>query len=159
MEMSSIGYGARAYITSPQSYEDYPPMTQDIYRRRFIRSAAQWAGIAMVGLGPVRRALAAAPKFINDPFQLGVASGDPVPDGFVIWTRLAPDPYDPKALPDEAIPVAWEVASDDKIKKIVVQAKFDTPNPLSGQNEVQSIPFGAFLAVKLKLKLNTKMVY
>ena len=119
MEMSSIGYGARAYITSPQSYEDYPPMTQDIYRRRFIRSAAQWAGIAMVGLGPVRRALAAAPKFINDPFQLGVASGDPVPDGFVIWTRLAPDPYDPKALPDEAIPVAWEVASDDKIKKIV----------------------------------------
>lgn len=47
----------------------------------------------------------------------------------------------------------------DKIKKIVVQAKFDTPNPISGQNEVQSIPFGAFLAVKLKLKLNTKMVY
>lgn len=28
----------------------------------------------------------------SDPFTLGVASGDPEPDGFVIWTRLALDP-------------------------------------------------------------------
>jgi hypothetical protein len=46
-----------------------------------------------------------------------------------------------------------------KIKKIVVQAKFDTPNPLTGWNEAQSIPFGAFLAVKLRLKLNAEIVY
>lgn len=26
-------------------------------------------------------------------FPLGVASGDPAPDGFVIWTRLAVDPF------------------------------------------------------------------
>ena len=47
----------------------------------------------------------------------------------------------------------------DKIKKIIVQAKFDTPSPTSGINEVQSIPFGAFLAVKLRLKLNAEIVY
>jgi hypothetical protein len=47
----------------------------------------------------------------------------------------------------------------DKIKKIVVQAKFDTPNPLTVWNEAQSIPFGAFLAVKLRLKLNAEIVY
>ena len=47
----------------------------------------------------------------------------------------------------------------DKIKKIVVQAKFDTPSPSSGINELQSIPFGAFLAVKLRLKLNAEIVY
>ena len=47
----------------------------------------------------------------------------------------------------------------DKIKKIVVQAKFDTPSPSSGINEVQSIPFGAFLAVKLRLKLNAEIIY
>ena len=47
----------------------------------------------------------------------------------------------------------------NKIKKIVVQAKFDTPNPLTGWNEAQSIPFGAFLAVKLRLKLNAEIVY
>ncbi|HTO55264.1 MAG TPA: PhoD-like phosphatase N-terminal domain-containing protein, partial [Myxococcota bacterium] len=28
----------------------------------------------------------------GDPFSLGVASGEPAPDGFVLWTRLAPDP-------------------------------------------------------------------
>lgn len=44
-------------------------------------------------------------------------------------------------------------------KKIIVQTKFNTPNPISGQNEVQAIPYGAFLAVKLKLKLNTDIVY
>ena len=47
----------------------------------------------------------------------------------------------------------------DKIKKVIVQAKFDTPSPSSGINEVQSIPFGAFLAVKLRLKLNAEIVY
>jgi alkaline phosphatase D len=90
-------------------------------RRRFIRNAALWAGAALAALGPTRRVTAQVPRFINDPFQLGVASGDPVPDGFVIWTRLAPDPYDPKALPPEAIPVAWEVAADDKFRKVVAQ--------------------------------------
>jgi len=47
----------------------------------------------------------------------------------------------------------------DKIKKIIVQAKFDTPSPSSGQNEAQSIPFGAFLGIKLRLKLNAEIVY
>ena len=28
------------------------------------------------------------------PFSLGVASGDPSPDGFVLWTKLAPKPLE-----------------------------------------------------------------
>ena len=32
------------------------------------------------------------------PFTLGVASGDPTPDGIVLWTRLAPEPADPASL-------------------------------------------------------------
>ena len=91
-----------------------------LQRRAFVRSAAVYAGALVAGLGPVRRA-AAAPTFINDPFQLGVASGDPNTEGFVIWTRLAPDPYDRKALPDEAIPVGWEVAEDAKFRKIAAK--------------------------------------
>jgi alkaline phosphatase D len=90
-----------------------------IRRRRFVHDAAVWAGAALAAIGPARRVMAQAPKFINDPFQLGVASGDPVPDGFVIWTRLAPDPYDRNALPNEAITVAWEVAEDDKFRKVL----------------------------------------
>ena len=91
------------------------------HRRRFMRQAAAWAAVAVASLGPVGRVMAASPQFMNDPFQLGVASGDPVADGFVIWSRLAPDPYDPKALPDEAIVVAWEVATDSKFKKVVAR--------------------------------------
>src|SRR3954451_11919935 len=35
----------------------------------------------------------------GDPFSLGVAAGSPATDGFVLWTRLAPQPLssDPDA--------------------------------------------------------------
>ena len=33
------------------------------------------------------------------PFTLGVASGDPTPDGVVLWTRLAPRPLDGGGMP------------------------------------------------------------
>jgi len=93
-----------------------------ISRRSLLRGAALWAGATLAGFGPVRQ-VRAAPAFLNDPFQLGVASGDAIADGFVIWTRLAPDPFDPQALPPEAIPVAWEVASDAGMKKIVTRGQ------------------------------------
>ena len=41
----------------------------------------------------------AAPKFKQYPFTLGVASGDPSPDGIVLWTRLAPDPLNGGGMP------------------------------------------------------------
>ncbi len=95
-------------------------MTSDMYaRRQFVRNAAAWAGVMLASLGPIKKVAAANPVFINDPFQLGVASGDPVADGFVIWTRIAPDPYDIQALPNEALLVGWEVATDAKFKKII----------------------------------------
>jgi len=34
------------------------------------------------------------------PFRLGVASGDPSDDGFVIWTRLVIDPLAPDGRGD-----------------------------------------------------------
>lgn len=87
-------------------------------RRHFLHNAAQWAGVMVAAMAVPRRVIA-APVFVNDPFQLGVASGDPTADGFVLWTRLAPDPLDPQALPSEAIAVGWEIASDAGMKKIV----------------------------------------
>ena len=91
-------------------------------RRSLLRGAALWAGATVAGLGPVKRAVGKT-RFLNDPFQLGVASGDAVADGFVIWTRLAPDPFDPEALPPEAILVGWEVAADEAMKKIVAHGQ------------------------------------
>lgn len=56
----------------------------------------------------------------RDPFALGVAAGDPAADGFVIWTRLAPDPLAPAGGMDPvSVPVAWEVAADPAFRTIV----------------------------------------
>ncbi len=61
------------------------------------------------------------PRFDASPFQLGIASGDPAPDGFVIWTRLAPRPLAPEAGVTHNRPmlVDWEVAEDEKLTHIV----------------------------------------
>lgn len=55
----------------------------------------------------------------NTPFTLGVASGDPSPDGFVLWTRLAPQPLVPDGGLSGAVPVRWEIAADDAMRHIV----------------------------------------
>jgi alkaline phosphatase D len=38
-------------------------------------------------------------------FTLGIASGDPAPDGVVLWTRLAPDPLHGGGMPARSVPV------------------------------------------------------
>lgn len=76
------------------------------------------------GVGPsVDRAMA-APRFRDYPFKLGVASGDPRPDGVVLWTRLAPNPLAESGrggVPRQNIAVRWEVATDEGFRRIVRQ--------------------------------------
>ena len=48
-----------------------------------------------------------------------MASGDPSPDGFVLWTRLAPFPINGGGMPKENVDVRWELADDDQMKQIV----------------------------------------
>lgn len=57
-----------------------------------------------------------APKLPDDPFQLGVASGDPLADGFILWTRLAPAPLKSAdaGMPPVDVPVTWELARDEQ---------------------------------------------
>ncbi|MFI0410025.1 alkaline phosphatase D family protein [Actinomadura sp. 3N508] len=57
----------------------------------------------------------------NNLFTLGVASGDPLPDGFVLWTRLAPRPVDGGGMPDRQVPVAWQVAEDERFQRVRAQ--------------------------------------
>ena len=57
-----------------------------------------------------------APALPGDPFTLGVASGDALPDAVVLWTRLAPDPLadgGTAGMPGEDVPVVWEVGTSD----------------------------------------------
>ena len=46
------------------------------------------------------------PRFSGFPFSLGVASGAPLPDGVVLWTRLAPEPLRGGGAGDEPVAVA-----------------------------------------------------
>ncbi|MGH9247773.1 MAG: alkaline phosphatase D family protein [Acidimicrobiales bacterium] len=52
-------------------------------------------------------------------FTLGVASGDPLSDSVILWTRLAPDPFPGGGMPPVPIPVVWEVADDDGFRRRV----------------------------------------
>jgi alkaline phosphatase D len=60
------------------------------------------------------------PSLPSDVFRLGVASGDPLPDAVILWTRLVADPLaDDGGLPDMPIPVRWEVATSGRFDDIV----------------------------------------
>lgn len=60
--------------------------------------------------------------FSDNPFTLGVASGDPSAWSVVLWTRLAPKPLDPDGgMPPEAVAVKWEIAEDEAMTTIVRQ--------------------------------------
>ncbi|MGH3389855.1 MAG: alkaline phosphatase D family protein, partial [Actinomadura sp.] len=54
----------------------------------------------------------------SDLFTLGVASGDPLPDGVVLWTRLAPDPLNGGGMPQQNVPVQWQVSDDSGFTRI-----------------------------------------
>lgn len=84
-----------------------------IGRRQFISLAAVAAAASGSGCQDQ------GASFDNDPFTLGVASGDPSPDGFVLWTRLAPDPLNGGGIDVGDIGVRWEVASDEMFRQVV----------------------------------------
>ncbi len=81
-----------------------------------------WHRRALLG---AMAALAAAPSIAvdthartdADPFALGVASGDPNMDGFVLWTRLVGPRAD--TLMAAAVPVRYEIATDPQFRAIV----------------------------------------
>jgi len=84
-------------------------------RRTFLAGAATLAAAPAVSHG----ALYAAS---STPFTLGVASGDPATDGFVLWTRLALSPVGPagEGLADR-VPVRWTVAFDPGFDRIAAR--------------------------------------
>ncbi len=65
------------------------------------------------------------PKLADNPFTLGVASGDPTSDSCVIWTRLAPDPLAPQGgMPGLRAVIGWEVAHDEGFGNVVRQGRY-----------------------------------
>lgn len=84
-------------------------------RRTFLLGALAGAGANLLGARPARAA-------VGYPFLLGVASGDPAPDGVVLWTRLAQTPTSPDGyggMPDTPITVDWQVAADENFSQVI----------------------------------------
>jgi alkaline phosphatase D len=61
----------------------------------------------------------AVPGVDESAYALGIASGDPLPDSVVLWTRLAPDPMNGGGMPGHAVDVQWQVASDEPFTRVV----------------------------------------
>ncbi|MFF6838570.1 alkaline phosphatase D family protein [Streptomyces tanashiensis] len=86
-------------------------------RRSVVKAAAATAAVAPALLGAASPALAdtGAPSFVH-----GVASGDPLPDGVLLWTRVTPTP---EAVPGSGlgpdVQVGWELAEDRSFARVV----------------------------------------
>ncbi|MSU66191.1 MAG: alkaline phosphatase [Opitutus sp.] len=105
-----------------------PGEVAPLSRRSFLLGSASFGAAAVLSTR-TRGVVARAPTFSAYPFSLGVASGDPLPDGVVLWTRLAPRPLEPGGgMTPEPVEVSWQVAEDEAMTK-VVQRGGATANP------------------------------
>ena len=87
-------------------------------RRTVVKAAAATAVLA----GPLAAALPARAAAQAPAFLHGVASGDPLPDGVLLWTRVTPVP---EATPGSGIGpdtvVSWVVATDKALTQVVAK--------------------------------------
>jgi alkaline phosphatase D len=89
-----------------------------VSRRLFLAYGAALATLPLLS-EQAHGALRSA-AFQDNPFSLGVASGDPDHTGFVIWTRLAPQPLEPNGgMPPAPVAVDWQVTEDEAGKTVV----------------------------------------
>src|SRR5919108_6112569 len=84
-------------------------------RRTLLRGLSA-AALLTATSGLLRGGVLGSPVFAASPFSLGVAAGDPAPDGFVIWTKIAPRPLERGGgMPRKAVELDWAVASDERM--------------------------------------------
>ncbi|MEU8763127.1 alkaline phosphatase D family protein [Streptomyces sp. NPDC048659] len=113
-------------MTADQTHTDeIRAVARHLARRRFLTATGAATALAFaVNLPATGTAAAAelAPRLVaENPFTLGVASGDPQPGSVLLWTRLAPRPYEPGGgLPARSrVDVQWELAQDARFTRDV----------------------------------------
>lgn len=82
-------------------------------RRDFLKASAMGMGAVVVSSGLAGCVLDNDDKR-STMFTHGVASGDPLADGVVLWTRVVPD----KDF-EKSVSVAWEVATDKDFETLI----------------------------------------
>lgn len=87
-------------------------------RRQFLAgSVGIAAGLGILGSATLSTS---ASSSTVSPFRHGVASGDPLPDAVVLWTRVTPtERSTPGSGRGPAVQVQWEVAHDDAFTDVV----------------------------------------
>lgn len=80
-------------------------------RRQLLRGAAALAATRFAGAVSAARIDDRRVTLTRDPFPLGVASGEPAVDGFILWTRIVGVEHDRR--------VAYEIAEDAAFRQIV----------------------------------------
>lgn len=115
---------------------DERPLNGGVTRRGFLLGAASVVVLGACGSSgsgdesagggggatSTTAAVTPASDLTTDPFALGVASGDPLPDSIVLWTRLAPDPLAADGsggMAGGTASVAWDLARDDTFADLV----------------------------------------
>ncbi|WP_031014430.1 alkaline phosphatase D family protein [Streptomyces sp. NRRL F-5727] len=110
--------------STPAHSEELRAAARHFGRRRFLTAAGAAAALAFATQLPAAGTAAAAEldarRITEEPFTLGVASGDPLPGSVLLWTRLAPRPFEPGGgLPAERVSVHWELAHDERFTRTV----------------------------------------
>ena len=100
-----------------RGFDVYNQVARGMPRRRFLELIGAF-GVTACLPATSSSAKLSATRFDRYPFRLGVASGDPSPDGAVIWTRLAPSPLEGGGMPSVSIEVGFEVAEDERFSKV-----------------------------------------
>ena len=99
-------------------------MTHQTTRRGFLITGGSL--LALTRPEPGLSMFLAQPASQSNLFASGIASGDPLPGAVVIWTRLMPEQG--ASWAKARVPVTWEVASDEKMQKLVKKGStFATP--------------------------------
>jgi alkaline phosphatase D len=84
--------------------------------RREILRGAQAVGVAAIA----PRVLSGCGSDASSPtFGHGIASGDPLPDGVILWTRVTPKASAP-------VSVTWVVATDPELENVAAMGQADT---------------------------------
>lgn len=93
-------------------------------RRAFLRHSGHAALLATGAAGAASAAGAVALVASSAyPFSLGVASGSPLPDSVILWTRVLANPLDAASLGPVALTLRWEVAHDQAFTRIAAKGQ------------------------------------
>lgn len=90
-------------------------MTNQFSRRQFVQYSLMSAGGVVMSTGLLGLGGCSPEELLPAGFNHGVASGDPLSDRVIIWTRVTPDEAE-----TESLRVLWEVALDENFENIVI---------------------------------------